>query len=440
MFELSRLFRVNHDSPEYNSRGHAGVLYSQSWALVHMLSMDNRYRPGWPQFRDLVGAGADSAAALTQVYGKTPEQVGRDLANYVTRDQYSAYETKDKYEVAQAKKYETRPADAFEGELVTANLVANSLDGEERARAAYAKLEGQKPDALPLLEARAYFEWRRGSREAALPYFERAIANGTQNLELLRDYMRLEPSKAEAALPKALALAPNDPDVRIEQAAVLMRERKSSQAVLTLRDVLKTLDNDQSFRAYQILANAYMQLNQIDDARMAATQVARVAENASEADFANRMLASINTFAEDKAAFDARSRAATAAADAGARIAGQPGEPALPPLVAAPRVTGPLVTPQMLPGGAQVVMVSGRLRNIVSCTDGAHAILEVLSNGQTLRLYIDDGLKVAVRGQSGGTIDLSCRAYDTPIKVGYEPVVDAQRNTIGYVRVLDYGP
>ena len=45
-----------------------------------------------------------------------------------------------------------------------------------------------------------------------------------------------------------------------------------------------------------------------------------------------------------------------------------------------------------------------------------------------------------MRGHTGSTIDLSCRAYDTPIKVSYEPGVDAQRNTIGFVRVLDYAP
>ena len=82
-----------------------------------------------------------------------------------------------------------------------------------------------------------------------------------------------------------------------------------------------------------------------------------------------------------------------------------------------PRAVVAADPPQVLVGGAQIVTVSGRLRNIVSCTGGEHAILEVLSNGQTLRLYIDDGLKISVRGHTGSTIDLSCRAYDTPIKI-----------------------
>ena len=61
MMELDRLFGVKHDSPEYVGRSHAGVFYSQSWALTHMLLVDDRYRPKSSQFLRQIEAGTPSA-------------------------------------------------------------------------------------------------------------------------------------------------------------------------------------------------------------------------------------------------------------------------------------------------------------------------------------------------------------------------------------------
>jgi hypothetical protein len=173
LFDLTRLFAVDHDSPEYNSRNHAGVLYAQSWALVHMLHMDERYESKFWDFVAQVANGASAADAMTAVWGRTPEYVQRDLVNYIGRTQFLARATNDKQKIAGNVKFDTRAVEAFEGALVTANLRANAPDGEDDARAAYQKLEQERPGDLLLLESRAYFEWRRGQRAAALPYFER---------------------------------------------------------------------------------------------------------------------------------------------------------------------------------------------------------------------------------------------------------------------------
>ena len=236
MLPIRRLFNVKHDSPEYNTRSHSGVFYAQSWLLTHMIMVgDEFYRKGQDTFLTLTARGVPAEEAMMQVYSRTPEQVEGDLRRYLNA-QLRVY--RPAYKEPPAVKYETRVVDAFEAELVTAHLFANRLEGEGAARAAFTKLEQQRPNDVPLLEARGYFELRRGNREVATSYFERAVEHGSRNIGLYRDYMRLDASKSAVLLPKALAIAPDDPDIRIEQAAVLMRERKGSQAVLALRDVL----------------------------------------------------------------------------------------------------------------------------------------------------------------------------------------------------------
>jgi hypothetical protein len=385
-----------------------------------MLEIDGRYRAGMKAFLNAMAGGMNTADALAMVYGKTPEVVFGDLVNYIQQSQY-LYGTTP-YKLPPDVKYETRSADQFEADLVTANLLANSPGGEDAARAAFSQLEQQKPNDVALLESRAYFELYRGHREAALPYYERAVAQGSQNVKLMIDYARLDPAKAGGLVAKAVAIAPDNPDVRIEHARQLLRDRKPAEAVIAFQRT-PAFDRQQWFDAYQILANAYMQLNQIADGREAAKRMAQYAEEGPQADFARRMAKSIDDYEAQRAALDQRARTAAGASE---RTLPPAADGARPPVIT--RLAG--ASPQPL------VVVAGRIRNIV-CSKG-DTIIEVFAGGQTVRLFIDDGKAIQVVGKSGPETDLACGRQDEKITVAYVPGVDSARNTVGYVRVLDY--
>jgi hypothetical protein len=87
---------------------------------------------------------------------------------------------------------------------------------------------------------------------------------------------------------------------------------------------------------------------------------------------------------------------------------------------------------------ADTVSVTGRIRNIICSRGGAELTLEVVADGKTLRLFVDDKLKIIVYGKPKETVNLTCGEQNVPIKVSYKPRVDKKRETIGYVRVLDY--
>ncbi len=426
LMALQRLFDVRHDSPEYNTRKHAGVFYAQSWALTHMLLTDSRYRPQSGKFLQVMASGTPSATAIKSIYGKTPDDLGRDLYNYIRQSQYIYLRWPYK-SPAETVRPATRAADAFEGALVTANLLANSPGREADARAAFEELAAQKPNDVSLLEARAYFELRRGHRAQALPYFARAVEQGSTNASVYRDYAVFERAKAPALLARAMALAPNDPEVRLAYASSLFSERKAAEAIATLRGA-KVLP-ELAFRTFQLAANAYMQLNQVDDARYAAAEAVKYAQPGKEATYAAQLAKSIDDF---------ESRRAAASRSGGNAPTDAPS--------AAPPAPGATLNPEQLPmtpaslarlRQEPTVIVTGRIKNIV-CAEPTKPILEVETGGRRLRLLIDDPLAITVQGKTSFTADLACVPQDLPVRVGYLPAVDAARKTVGLVRLLDY--
>jgi hypothetical protein len=430
------------------------VLYAQSWALIHMLHMDERYEAKYWDFFAQVANGKSSAEALMTVYGRTPEYVARDLVNYINRSQFLARATNEKKKVAANTKYETRTVEAFEGALVTANLRADSPGGEQEARAAYQKLEQERPNDLSLLESRAYFELRRGERNVALSYFERAMAQGSRNVKLIYDYARIDTSKTAVLLPKALELAPDDIDIRLDNARLLLNERKASQTVIALSK-MDGLSREQAFKRFQLLANAYLLLNQLQDARGAATLASRNADSDDRREYAARLLKSIDEYEAQRAQYEERVKAANAANaaalanaanpanavpnGAGAAGTGAAGDGPPVPSISMEMIRPPVLANNRPSDAAGVILMEGRLRNIICLPEGKGLVLEMVSGKTTLRLLIDRPEMVLVRGRADGTVDLRCEAQDQALTVGFVPGVNMTHQTEGQVRVLDYG-
>ena len=78
---LATLVAVDHSSPFYNEKSHAGMFYAESWALVHMLNLDPDYRP---QLKSLVAALKDNdpPEAFAKAYGKQLDEVDAALRAY----------------------------------------------------------------------------------------------------------------------------------------------------------------------------------------------------------------------------------------------------------------------------------------------------------------------------------------------------------------------
>jgi tetratricopeptide (TPR) repeat protein len=424
LLPLDQLFAVDHNSPEYTTKEHAGLFYSESWALTHMLLSDERYRPQSSRFLATVSGGTRSAAAFEVIYGKSAAAVFSDLVSYIHQDRYR-YQLVDYRMPPQNAKAPVRTVSAFDGGLVTANLLANSQAREADARAAFDALaRGVGPaDELALVESRAYFELRHGHTVDAQPYFARAVELGSTNAGLLRDYaVTIGPAdleKAESLLIKAVALAPEDLEARLRLADVFMRRRKTGEAVTTL-SVVTTVPTESAFKFFQLLANAAAQANRLDEAKRAAARAVEFAKPGEEARQAAQLSAAIDSFAARKAASDQAVR------DPGAQPPGI-GRSAVSP------VPGPTTGAASSPG---LRVVEGRIMNIVC--ESTPPVMEVATGGGTVRLVIDSPQGIRIEGAGDGPANLTCGKQDKPARVGYDPFVDAAHKTIGKVRLLDF--
>jgi tetratricopeptide (TPR) repeat protein len=403
MLPLDRLFAVTVDAPEYSTRTHAGVFYSQSWALTHMLLADDRYRARSGQLLSLLAKGTPSAEAFATVYARPLEDVTADLAGYVRRDRYTYFLAAYKAPPSLAR-LPTRAVEAFEADLATTNLLASMPDREADARAGFERLASQKPDDLLLLESRAQFEMRRGHGSAALPYFARAVAGGSRSASLYRDYAVLEPSKAEELLAMVVALDPGDLDSRLTYAGFLVARRRSADALTTLTAVTNVPEAS-AFRWFRLLASTYMQLNRMGEARTAAAHAETRAKTREEKEQAAQLARTIE-----------ESALRTALQQKG------------PDGQEIPTLSTVLKEPP--------VVETGRIRNVV-CGNG-FTVLEVRVGTATRRLLIDKPGAINVIGRKSNTVDLKCGAQDIPIRIGYEPAANTARKTTGNVRMLDY--
>ena len=413
LIPLDRLFAVDRRSAEYNSKAHAGLFYSQSWALTHMLLSDDRYRAQSGAFLERMAAGAPAAPAIEASFGRPFTTVFRDLESYVRRDRYQA--VRFAYTPPPiGNEWPTRAAAGFEGDLVLADLLANRPDREDDARAAFDLLAKQKPDDLILAESRAHFELNHAGGSDVTPYLARAIELGTRSALLRRAYAgavaSIDAARAEAVLAAAIAADPGDAESRLELATLLVRQLRAGEALGALAGITR-VPEESAFVFHQVSANANAQLGRLDAALAAAIRVQQTAHDDDERRHADQLRKSIEEFAAAQAEVERalRDRNATSSAS-------RTGTP--------PAATPPLP-----------LFVEGRVTN-VNC--GNPPILELTTGSGTLRLVIDDPLLIKVEGTGTITTDLTCGRQDTRVRIGYEPAVDTTRKTVGRIRVLDY--
>jgi hypothetical protein len=426
VFDLPRLFAVTLESPEYRTLHPAGMFYAQSWALVHMLAVDDRYRASFERFAVLVGTGQSSEAALSHAFGRSIAAVSNDLAPYMHRERYG-FTTVGYVPPPPVTSYDERPATDFEAGLVAANLIGTVRGNEERARTAFQELEAQSPADLALVESRALFEVRYGQRDAARPYLRRAASLGSRNPRIYREiasFPDIDPAEAESLLQTALSLQSDDFWSRRRLASLLL-DRHDATGALAILEPVTTIPPEEHFEVAQLRAHAHLALKDAAAARAAALVAQTAATNQQQRSSAARLLRNIDDFVANQAVIAAilANRAATEAARAAAAAAKSNTSRAADP--ADSRVSM---------DGHALQFVTGRLR-LVMC--GTPPAIEVDTPQTTLTFVIDAPKMIRVFGAGTTEVDLPCGWQDRPVRVGYYVPVRSGRAS-GNVRVLDY--
>lgn len=422
MLDLPRLFAVDHNSAEYNTRSHAGTFYAQSWALTHMLMTADGYRQGMGRFLSAVSGGQPSGDAIEAVYGRPIAQVFNDLTTYVRSDRFAFFSARYRDPRDEAE-YAVRAVEPFEIGVVTANLLADAPGRVDDARAAYDKLLAERPGDAEVMGARGYLELRRGDRVVAADFLRRAVDAKSQNATIHRWAAMFATSnpERESLLNRAVALDPENVDIRLAYVGALVNQQKTQAAFDALVPVTR-VTSEQAFVFFELKALIAVQLDHLDEARTAAVSARQYASPGPQAEAADRLVKSIGEFAARRAEADrmnAANRTAVPTAETNT---------ATPPSASD--------TVRDLFGGGLLTMVTGRFRNL-DCS-GTQLVMEVATDSGTVRLLIDNPVAVRIEGADGPTTDLICGGQDRPVQVGYAPGANPARKTVGQLRLIRF--
>lgn len=398
---LPVIFGVEPESEYYQDPKLAPRFYSQSWALVHMLTLEEEYRPGFARLVQEVAGGASEAEAFQKVYGKPVDAVEKDVERYYRGDVFhgALFDVEMKRVRAEKKMEAVGAYDA-------AVLLASIGDRQGREGETRTKLEAliaRAPERPEAYRALGYLLWRTRDAGAAREHFQKAFELGDRSPRLLWDGGRLGGENSTAMLELLVQRDPERVEARLELASAQLRDGRGPAAVSTLAVVKKVTPNEAA-RLFQLTAYANWQTGQVEQAKVAAGRWLQFAKTEEERAAAER-------FSEQLAR---GARAAAVAAEAGPPPMMTEGRPRI-------RRNGTEVVEEVAP---PLPSVTG-LFAFLDCK-GPMPRARIDTDAGAEWLTLDEPDNVRISGRSGA-LELQCGALPAPLRVRVEYEAEGRR-------------
>jgi tetratricopeptide (TPR) repeat protein len=280
---LSQLLALPPDAALRDDREKASLFYAQSWALVQMLVLSPQYSPNFPRLLAVLGAGTTSAQALTTVYFKSLDEIAHDVQ--AASSAHLAPIVLHGVAIGRIT-VQTSTLSPFETRLVIADLLfaSGKLD---RAATLYRDLAREAPGNPDISAALGTIAFRRGDRAAARKAWKRAIDNGTTDAALCYRYAALaQDSGIPAAelrpvFERAIALKPDFDDAQYALALLESNTGDFSSAIAQLH-AMRNVSPTRAYTYWSVLAYAFTEIGERENAKAAAQQAARYAQTATE--------------------------------------------------------------------------------------------------------------------------------------------------------------
>jgi tetratricopeptide (TPR) repeat protein len=404
---LSVILAVDQNSPYYNEKNKAGSFYNEGWALTHMLSLSDEYRPKWKEFAAAVIKGRDAAEALSEIYGKPLAAIDQDLQYYIRGTRFLAGTFDARLEKVN-QTFPAEPAPMFDVKLMLLDLSERS-GKEQETEAQIEKLSAEQPSRPEPYAQLGYLAWRRSGTGEAQKQFAKAFELGGRGTRMLWDYGRMiessRPEEAVKVLNELTALEPARRDVKIELAAALLNAKRPEDSVSTLL-ALGGCTPEEAPRCIGVATYAYLKLNDRVKAAATAELYQKYAKTPEDQRRAQEVL--------DYLKKPAGPVTITERVQTGAQpIDDDPGRPTL----SRRSTSGTTDTPATLSTRAAPLSASGAFVEFV-CGDTAKVVIETSGGKQTF--VIQDPNAIAITGRETGTAELSCGAQKrVPVRVDY---------------------
>ncbi len=396
LISLKTLLAVDNDSTYYRQKGKLGLFYAQSWALVHMLHVSERYRAGVGYFvtRTLRG----ESDALRAAFGRTDDEIERDLAAYISRGVFAGVDVPFTGN-GKPEKFEAESLSELDSALLLANLftVTEKRADAERAYRSIIKAHPASGDAEAAL---GYLALAKAQDTEAVTHFRSALELGIRNARLCYDMamLRREQGAPEVEviglLHKSVQFDPKIFESHYFLGSFSLEHGKPAEAVESFRRAADLQPNRP--QVWEYLALAYHETNNRGYALEAANHAVAIATNQIELD---RTQATLHLVESTGPSSPAKSAMA------------QPGKPP------ANRIEGSLTQ--------------------VDCL-GEMARLRIdQANGKTF-LLVRDPHSVALKNTGTVSFEFACGAIDPrPVVVDFLPSRNTTYGTAGEIRSIE---
>lgn len=387
LMSAAELGAVKKDSPEFHEASRAGIFYAQSWALVHMLRLDERYRAGFSGFLKLVERGDAVNGAFSQAFGKSMTEAVGDLRPYLQRTMLPYVE----YGIDVGERggeLRVTEVDEIDGELAYAELAGASGRMEEAERV-LGKLRKKQPETARLANALGLIALAEKRTEEAKKYFERAMEFSDTAAETYFEYamlLRDTGGSKEAVrrnLEKAVERNPRYAEARFLLGVGAAREDRHAEALVHLEAAVAVFPRQSYF--WHALAVSYRAAGKTEQARQAAQRALESAANPEQADMARAAMQLAASAPETK-----------------------------------PEKRPEVVTPeswQNAKGGARVEGILERIECL-----GKSARFHVRAGGKTDSYLVEDPGAVLLKNFSSMTFEFKCGAQKpVAVVVEYKP-------------------
>jgi tetratricopeptide (TPR) repeat protein len=386
-----------------------------------MLYFRQEYRPKFGQYMKTVSGGTDSAQALMEIYGRTVQQVEKDLQAYLGGSTFQGALVTAKLEKA-TDDIPAEDLEKFDADVALAELLERP-GKEAAAQAAWERLAQERPKRPEPYRGLGYLAWRDGKASDALAQFGKAFERGEREPKFLWDYGRLlERWRGEDAINvfrELLALDEKRVEVRMELAETQLRANHAVAALATLAPIQKVTPEN-SARFFRIAVYAQLQAGNLKDAAETATHFRDIARTDADRAEADRLVRQTTP------------REAAPAAAAATATAPENGQPTLRRREAAnDRPPAAVAAPQR-------PSISGRFVQLDCRGSQARMIVETDAGRKTF--LIEDPAKVAITSGSNGPVDMTCGPQKPAAKVeiGYDAPRAGQTGIDGIVRTLAF--
>jgi len=284
LVNLREILSTDARSPNYNEGARLGIFYAESWALVHMLKFSKSYAPGFERVLDAIGKGEASDQALERVYGKSVEDIQKDLQAYVHGDHFYEGVIHAKIEKPDVEPVVV-PKDPLEIAVLLAGIQSHGTRRDEAIKTMETLAKNNPGKSAPL-DALAWLYLTGPNPQAAAPSFRQALESGTRDAGLCFTYaVKLRASIPEAdylaALRRATAIDPEFSAAQQLLAVYAFNTRDYPEAVTRLH-LVKKLDRAHACMYYRALSFAAFQIGNKEEAKSAAARAQQYASTAEE--------------------------------------------------------------------------------------------------------------------------------------------------------------